>query len=163
MARESACGRAGAHMVEHLWIRLAELREEAALENWRAAHPRAHRALEAVRRARIRCKLARKWLLEQPAAPAVQRQLQRVPELLLRLYLCATRWVGRQPSRARVAGLRTGALMAECQLRGLDSACCVEREDLLELLCGPAPLLGAEEARPGGCEEDATDAMDKMV
>ena len=27
-------------MVEHLWIRLADIKEEAADEEWRASHPR---------------------------------------------------------------------------------------------------------------------------
>ena len=41
-------------MVEHAWVRIAELKEEAALEEWQAAHPRLVWLLKTLRWLRIR-------------------------------------------------------------------------------------------------------------
>ncbi len=135
-------------MVEHIWIRLAELKEEAALEEWRARHPRAYACLECARRLRIRWLLLRQDLLRQECTQVAVAKLaavqQRARNACLSLYLGATRLVGRPPTRNVVRELRTAALLEECKRRNLDSTECVEREDLLDLLCGGpvAPLMG---------------------
>ena len=46
-------------MVEHAWVRIAELKEDAAFEEWEAANPRLARLRKGVRWLRIR------WLRQQ--------------------------------------------------------------------------------------------------
>ena len=45
-------------MVEHVWIRNAELREEASLEEWQRAHPLRTALSKRLKRLRIRLTLA---------------------------------------------------------------------------------------------------------
>ncbi|KAL1515319.1 hypothetical protein AB1Y20_001950 [Prymnesium parvum] len=138
-------------MVEHLWIRLAELREEAALEEWRRKHPLQTALLHRLRRLRIRGLLLLLLLREQPAFQRIASRASALRSWLaqtaVRWYLRGSRWVRVVPDRRWVEHLRVRELMAELEARGIGYSDCVEKEDLLEALCGPCPALPERSAK----------------
>lgn len=143
-------------MVEHLWIRIAELRQEAAKEEWEKKHPLRTLWLRRLNWLRIRYLLFMVWLSEREKSlllvAALGRCRDRYNELALRCYLAITRLASMRPARSRVEQMRSRDLMAELEARGLAHSGCVERDDLIEALCGPrgdrgyVPLTSAEDS-----------------
>lgn len=148
-------------MVEHIWIRLAELREVAANEEWDSRNPRLARWRRSLRFWHVRCKLLCKWLREQETAQKVTANLrerrQRMEHSAVLCHLLLTR-CGCQPLRILVSRLSTKELKEEMAARGLDDSDCIEREDLLDVLCGPRPADASETHA-----SDAPATLDKMV
>jgi hypothetical protein len=155
-------------MVEHLWIRLAELKEEAREEEWEAHHPRQARARQLLRKLRVRYLLLRKAFVEHPR---VQRLLSwsacARDQLVHRstiIYLALLRLMHMPPARERLTKLTTREIIDEIDRRGLDHSACLERDDLLHVLCGP--LLHGDRVRDRDLssepEEEAV-LLDKMV
>ena len=151
-------------MVEHAWVRIAELKEDAAFEEWEAANPRLARLRKSVRWLRIRWL---NWLKDFRESERGQRwegelQLQRLTWLAraLHSYLVITRWGGCRPSRQRVLRLSTRALIEELDLRGIGRGDCVERSELIDALCGQASA--DDEADEGG-DLVPPSPVDKMV
>ena len=149
-------------MVEHLWVRIAELKAEAALEAWEAAHPRLARALRVARYWRIRWLNLLKDFAESERGQRLARRVEDLRAAALHGYLAATRLCGCRPSRRRVSGLSTRQLILELDLRGIPRDDCVERCDLLDELCGEATSSDAlcEDARG---ELELPSPVDKMV
>lgn len=153
-------------MVEHIWIRLAELKEDAANEEWALKHPRLARANRLLHYYVVQAKIFRKWCGEQQAVIKMILHLRAWQEQcarrLLFIYLMISRWYDFQPRRHLVSVLSTKELIAELTLRGIDHSACVERIDLLDALCGPAI-----DSSMGGPEHTTMDDMpatlDKMV
>lgn len=130
-------------MVEHIWIRLAELREEAKREEWEQKHPRQALLARYTRYFRIRMKLAVLWFL---ALAFVRRCISfylascdMALRLHTRAHLSVTRVIGVRPSRSVCTALGVKELLSECQMRGAQYEHCLEREELLCALCGEAP------------------------
>ena len=155
-------------MVEHLWIRIAELRQEAAIEEWEQKHPISTRWLRRLRWLRIRSLLFAIWLSNTQMALSLLGSLEKfrkqVCALMLRCYLVVTRFIGVRPARASVERLRTRELLAELQARGLANNTCVEREDLLDELCGRPEqgkaLMAQSSGLPVGIAGDPIGACD---
>ena len=130
-------------MVEHLWIRLADIKEEAADEEWRASHPRLARWRTSYRYWRAQVKILVKWVLEQERTQRwlalLQHSRERVESTALHSYLFLTRWGRYQPARRLASRLSVKDLIAELNSRGLDHDGMLERAELLDALCGPEP------------------------
>ena len=130
-------------MVEHLWIRLADIKEEAADEEWRASHPRLARWRKSYRYWRAQVKILVKWVLEQERTQRwltlLQHSRERVESTALHSYLLLTRWGRCQPARRLALRLSVKELIAELNSRGLDHDGMLERAELLDALCGPEP------------------------
>lgn len=149
-------------MVEHPWIRIAELREEDATERWEQAHPRMAALVRQRRWLHVQWLLLRKQLVESQRWKAWRAWLG---TLSLRYYLLVTRTLRLRPRRRFVGELSTRSLLDELDARALEHSGCIERGDLLELLCGPANSEDSTEQRSAllhGGEEEMT-AVDKMV
>ena len=145
-------------MVEHAWIRLAELKEEAAAEDWERAHPVLARWRPRLLYARAKLLLLRKWCVEHERFQSFLRLLRRGT---LVCHMVLTR-CGCRPSRRIAQLLTTRELIEELDIRRLDRGDCVERGDLLDVLCGAAEH--AQEASP--CllaKEESITEVDKMV
>jgi hypothetical protein len=154
-------------MVEHLWIRLAELREEAAEEEWQRRHPRLTRWRSRCNRLRVRLLLLRKGLAEIERVrhwlELLQSGRSRMDRASVSLYLLVTRMLGYAPARDFVGPrLSTRELIEELVSRNMDHAECVEREDLLDMLCGPKPMR-AEASSDRSIGEYEVEHIDKMV
>ena len=81
------------------------------------------------------------WLLERECSRRIIEYALRLQTLsaatFLAAYIGITRLLQVRPARGQVDHMRTKELIAELQARGIDHRECVEREDLLEALCGP--------------------------
>ena len=145
-------------MVEHVWIRNAELREEASLEEWQQAHPLLTALSKRLKRLRIRLTLAWRGFLASRTGTELQARAARYRAALgsfqVACVLAMTRSVGAAPPRSLAESLPTKALLQELELRGLDVSGCVERGDLLEALCGPPPPTPAAKPRTEWFGED---------
>ena len=153
-------------MVEHAWVRIAELREDAAWEEWELAHPRVARLRRTLRLARIRA--LNQWIdfRKSPRGQHLELRFREHAAVMrqgaLRAYLGVTRTCGCRPSRARAAQLTTRQLIDELNMRGIEHDDCVERRDLLDALCGEASgVLLEEEAE--GRDQPGSSSVDKMV
>ena len=152
-------------MVEHLWIRLAELREEAAHEEWEARHPRYARAHKYWRYWRAQFKCFVRWLVERQATQRIVAQAsharERAERRAILTYLVLTRCGRIQPARSLIMRLSNKELLDELDARGLERDDCVERIDLLDLLCGPtSPVARTVDTIDEG---ESTTTLDKMV
>uniref|UniRef100_A0A7S0LLZ7 Uncharacterized protein n=1 Tax=Coccolithus braarudii TaxID=221442 RepID=A0A7S0LLZ7_9EUKA len=131
-------------MVEHVLIRLADLREEAAMEEWVQQHPRRAALAKLAKWARIKCMLVYKCAKDSRAARRATNSCNRTRANVffwfLSLVLLTSRWLGVRPPRALAHELSTKSLLAEIKLRGLDSETCLNRCDLLDALCGEPPV-----------------------
>ena len=150
--------------VEHLWIRLADLREEAADEEWEARNPRWARFRTSFRYWRAQFKLALKWVSEREQTQLwlirCRHGRECVEHRALQLYLVLTR-CGCKPLRRLISQLSTKDLLLELGARGLDDRTdLLERDDLLDALCGPRP---APAATSDFDLDDAPTTLDKMV
>ena len=148
-------------MVEHAWVRIAELRQQAELEDWIAAHPRRARLEKALRRLRIRFLNWHKDFVESERGQRLLEHVVKLRSIALRAYLFATRTLGCRPSRRHVLHLSTRRLIEELDLRSISRTDCVERIDLLDALCGAC----ASGDDAGDTEEELVppSAVDKMV
>lgn len=130
-------------MVEFVLIRLAEIRDEAAQEEWDKAHPCQAALRKRLRWLRIKTMLAVKWAAATPPALRFRRKAADCHAWLQAQYvaaaLVATRRLGVPLPRAVGEQLPIKALLMELELRGGDPASCVERSDLMNALCGPPP------------------------
>ena len=156
-------------MVEHVWIRNAELREEEALEEWQQAHPLRTALGKRLKRLRIRLTLAWRSFLASPTGTELQARVTRwrvaLGSFQVACVLALTRRIGAAPPRSLAESLPTKALLQELELRGLDASACVERGDLLEALCGPPPPTPAPKPRTEwyGEQEDEYVSRDAQV
>ena len=161
-------------MVEHIWIRIAEIREQAAEEEWIEAHPHMTRWRSHLRYIRVCFLLARKRILEHDRVQTCQARAvafsERASLSALALYLVVIRHLGCRPRRWLLhQRLSNRELKHEIELRGLDHTQCVEKSDLLEILCGPEkPFDGELEGDPcNGAwsdeDKDERGPVDKMV
>ena len=125
-------------MVEHPWVRIAELKEEAADEEWQVRHPTRAWVRKQLRLLRVRFLLTRKAVTEDTRVRNCSTRLQ---QHTLIVYLAVTRLFGCQPRRVMVAHMSTRELVHEMTARRMGHVVedCVERSDLLDALCGPAP------------------------
>jgi hypothetical protein len=143
-------------MVEHVLIRLAEIRAEAAQDEWERSHPCRLCLQRRLRRWWIQAKLAGLWLSSRPAvqntraAAVVQRK--HMHQVGIGLVLRATRLVGMRPPRSLVLGQSVKTLITELELRGCSSEACVEKSDLLDVLCGPASSCMKHRGHPSGAD-----------
>ena len=146
-------------MVEHPWVRIAEIKEEAADEEWVARNPRLAKLRGQLRYARVQYLLLRKrWAEdERVIAWAALSRLR-----MLGCYLATTRLFGCRPRRKHCAQLSTRELISEMEARRCDHSDCIERTDLLDALCGP-PDAAAEDGDPLLDRYDDDDVGDKMV
>ena len=146
-------------MVEHAWVRIAELREDAAWEEWELANPKLAALRKKMRLQRIR--LLNRWIefRQSERGQRLDQQLRAYSAAANLWYLAATRCFFR-PSRARAAQLSNKQLMVELDARGIDRDDCVERRDLLDALCGESSeeLLEHEDGQDACSSE-----VDKMV
>ena len=149
-------GRGLSCMVEHAWVRIAELKQEAAFESWEAANPRLAQLRRVLRWLRIRWLNRLKDARESERGKQIEQRLRTLwaaaQTRALRGYLTATRWGGCRPNRKRALSLSTRALIEELERRGIDREDCVERRDLLDALCGEA-----------GRDEAASDSEDELL
>ena len=147
------------------WVRLAELREDAADEEWEQAHPKLTKLRAMWKRVRIQIKLSAKEFSESARG---QRLISYAHNLetyfwasLLAIYLLCTRIARCRPARHKIVReLSTKRLLAELELRGIDTSDFVERDELLEALCGPASEAGLD-AEPA--HDHSLQMVDKMV
>ena len=137
-------------MVEFVLIRLAEIRAEAAQEEWDAAHPRQAALRRRLRWLRIKAKLFGLWAAATPPAVQCTRRAALLHAWLRAQYsvssLALTRRLGVPPPRAVAEQLPIKGLLLELQLRGGSRgglhtvpARGTERCDLINALCGPPP------------------------
>lgn len=153
-------------MVEHAWIRIAELKEQAADEEWMERHPWKAQWRARLLYLRARCRLGRRLFFELEWVQRWLVQASHAQDFVerrgVRVYLFVTRccWVcsGWRPRRCVVQHLSIRELMDELEQRALDHSHCVERGDLLELLCGPLLECDVLDA-----PADDAERMDKMV
>ena len=131
-----------ARMVEHAWVRIAELREDAANEEWEANNPRLAWLRKTLRWLYIRWLNRLKEFRESERGEQLRKFNADKAAQLLSIYLAVTRCGGCRPTRARVRHLSTRSLLNELDQRGIDRSECVERSELLDVLCGEA---GAED------------------
>lgn len=136
-------------MVEHVLIRIADLREEAAAEEWQRLHPRSaalRRRLHYLRcRAKLVCIRLRETAFAQRVHAAGMRQHACLRESARAIALSCLRLLRLAPPRRLVRALTVRQLKAELDARGLGAEACVERGDLLDLLCGPPAPPGRSE------------------
>ena len=149
-------------MVEHAWVRIAEIREEAALEEWRAANPRLAWLLKTLRWLRIRWMNYVKEFHESERGERFAQYVRDGRAVLLSVYLACTRTFGCRPRRRRVAHLSTRQLIDEVERRHIDRSELLERSDLLDALCGP-PAEGDDAASDERDELVPPSPVDKMV
>ena len=149
-------------MVEHIWIRLAELREDAVLEEWEAKRPCLARWRRRYMYWRVQCLLLLKEARESERGQRLHDFTRAMFAHWLRLYLALTRCVGRRPSRRQVQTLSTRGLISELDERNIDRSSCVERGDLLDALCGPEEHM-AEPLLTSDPDEAYSCTADKMV
>ena len=147
------------------WVRLAELRENAADEEWAQQHPIRAALRAKLKRLRIWTKLAAQDFRQSERGQRLLAQFLNVEQgmwsLVLRCYLLSCRVVGCRPSRLRmVRDLSTKRLLDELARRGVDTTDFVEREELLEALCGPP---NDAETAAEAATEHAIMTVDKMV
>ena len=139
-----------AAMVEFVLIRLAEVRAEAAQEEYDLSHPREAALRRRLRWLRIKAKLLGLWAAATPPAVWCRRRAARLHAWLRAHYsvlaLAVTRRLGLPPPRAVAEQLPIKGLLLELQLRsgsrgGLSTvpARGTERGDLINALCGPPP------------------------
>ena len=148
-----------APMVEFVLIRLAEIRAEAAQEEYDLAHPREAALRKRLRWLRIKAKLLALWAAATPPAVWCRRRAALLHAWLRAQYnvlaLAFTRRLGVPPPRAvaeqlPVKGLLlelpVKGLLLELQLRGASRGGLgtvptrgTERGDLINALCGPPP------------------------
>ena len=147
-------------MVEHAWVRIAELKEEAALEEWQAAHPRLVWLLKTLRWLRIRWLNRVKEFRESERGKRLANLALEAQSSMLFGYLRCTRFFGCRPKRRRVMHLTTKQLIEELDRRALDRTECVERSDLLDALCGVCDSADVEDERD---ELVPLSPVDKMV
>ena len=130
-------------MVEFVLIRLAEIRDEAAQEEYDQNNPCQASLRRRVRYLRIKAMLAWRWAIATPAALKCRRWAVDAYAWLSAQYsacvLASTRRLGLPLPRAIGASLSIKELLRELELRGEDPAACVERVDLVNALCGPPP------------------------
>ena len=137
-------------MVEFVLIRLAEVRAEAAQEEYDLSHPREAALRRRLRWLRIKAKLLGLWAAATPPAVWCRRRAARLHAWLRAHYsvlaLAVTRRLGLPPPRAVAEQLPIKGLLLELQLRsgsrgGLSTvpARGTERGDLINALCGPPP------------------------
>ena len=123
-------------MVEHAWVRIAEIKEEAIREEWEQQNPRRVWLQKAMRRLRIRAVNHLIDFLASERGKKMTQHKEQLRRLLLRFYLRVTRVFGCRPKRSYVLKLSTKQLIDEMDDRGLDHDECVEKSDLLDALCG---------------------------
>ena len=139
-----------AAMVEFVLIRLAEIRAEAAQEEYDLAHPREAALRKRLRWLRIKAKLLALWAAATPPAVWCRRRAALLHAWLRAQYnvlaLAFTRRLGVPPPRAVAEQLPVKGLLLELQLRrasrgGLGTVPTrgTERGDLINALCGPPP------------------------
>ena len=148
-------------MVEHPWVRIAELKQDAANEEWQLRHPRRAWLRKQLHLLRVRYLLIRKAVSEERRVQLCVGWLQ---QHTLNIYLVLTRLASCQPRRDMVAHLSTRELICEMTSRRMAHLVedCVERSDLLDALCGPAPqdepLLSSHDEHDGN-----SGVLDKIV
>lgn len=153
-------------MVEHAWVRIAEIKADAAAEEWAAAHPRLFALKRRARLQRIRWLNRLKDFRESEHGQTLEKRLQtflasRATEALY-MYLAITRCGGCRPSRKHVCHLSARQLIGECKLRSIHIEDCIERRELLDALCGEDEAANTEHTD----ERDGLIApleIDKMV
>jgi hypothetical protein len=108
-------------MVEHAWVRIAEIREQAAQEAWEAAHPVLTRLRKAANLQRIRWL---NWLKDFKESEHGKQWIERAQAFrearaaqALQLYLAVTRCVGRKPVRGSISIRRRRENVGRCPLR----------------------------------------------
>ena len=110
-------------MVEHVLIRLADLREEEALEQWARQHPLRERVRRSVRWLCIRLMLALRWVRSSPpwlrASEACSTAHTRLYLTMLSLVMRVSRGLTLPPPRKLASQLSTKRLLAELELRGV--------------------------------------------
>ena len=154
-------------MVEHAWVRIAELKADAELEEWEAAHPLRTRLRRLLKWLRIRLLIRLKEFQESERGARLMQTAHGLKlggaTSLLRLYFAVTRCGGCRPARARALRLSTRQLVEELDARGIERSGCVERSDLLDALCGEADAFGDADAE--GVEDTLIPPtpVDKMV
>ena len=137
-------------MVEFVLIRLAEIRDEAAQEEWDAAHPHQASLRRRLRWLKIKATLACQWAAATPPAVHCRRRALRLRAWLSAHYtvlvLLFTRRLGVPPPRALAEQLPIKGLLLELELRAgsrgslrMVPARGTERIDLINALCGPPP------------------------
>ena len=135
------------------WVRLAELREDEALEQWERVHPI---QADCLKRLKYWRGATRRWLASEQGqryAGAAKEWQIASHDTALKAYLLVTRWSRCRPARHRVRDMSTKSLLEEAKKRGVDTQECVERIDLLDALCG---LEEADES----CSRDLRDGSD---
>ena len=137
-------------MVEHAWVRIAELKAEAEAEAWQEAHPRLARLRKQLRYLYVRYLNWLKDFRESENGQHLAERVQHLKAAALRAYLVMTRLGGCRPRRARVLHLSTRQLISELDARAIDHDDCIERRELLDALCGEA-------------DESYDDALDELV
>ena len=139
-----------AAMVEFVLIRLAEIRAEAAQEEYDLAHPREAALRKRLRWLRIKAKLLALWAAATPPAVWCRRRAALLHAWLRAQYnvlaLAFTRRLGVPPPRAVAEQLPVKGLLLELQLRRASRGALgtvptrgTERGDLINALCGPPP------------------------
>ena len=146
------------------WVRLAELREDAADEEWVQHHPLLAALRGKSKRLRTWMKICAKDFRESDRGQELLARVgaleQSAWSLALRSYLRVCRIFGCRPMRFRmVCELPTKRLLDELARRGVDTTDFVERSELLEALCGPA----SEAETAADAAEQQILAVDKMV
>ena len=147
-------------MVEFVLIRLAEIRDDAAQEEWEKAHPRRASLRRSLRWLRIKGKLVCKWAAATPPAVQCRRAAVLVHVWLNAQYssfiLASTRRFGLPLPRSVAEQLSVKALLLELELRGGNPASCLERCDLIDAMCGPPPSL--QPLPPRSCSQSPEDS-----
>ena len=147
-------------------VRLARLRADAADEEWVQSNPTSAALRPKFKRLRIWCKVTFAEFSQSEHGKRYLSQLQTLEQrswsLLIRCYLLITRWGGCRPARYRgVLDLSSKQLLEELAKRGVDTSAFVERDELLQALCGPA--CDAELAAGADHYSSDTQTVDKMV
>ena len=136
-------------MVEHVLIRIADLRDEASAEAWQAQHPCLSTCWRRARWLLIRLKLASRSVLALESTQHALVTAARLRGQGFRVVLAGTRLLGVRPPTACVVHLSNRELLRELEMRGIQHDA-LERQDLLRALCGPSAAAGDGAGRASG-------------
>uniref|UniRef100_A0A7S4FAQ3 Uncharacterized protein n=1 Tax=Chrysotila carterae TaxID=13221 RepID=A0A7S4FAQ3_CHRCT len=129
-------------MVEFVLIRLADLRDEAEAEQWQQRHPCRAALAKRLRYVYVRSKLMLKWARGTAAAAAISHAMLQgqatASYIAVACILTLSRWARQSPPRVVADTMGVKALRAEIEKRGLRSDACIDRADLIDVLCGPS-------------------------